>query len=145
MSNRFDDGEEEFAVVCTASSLASVVWRDQKATGREPSGVLLRQDSGESVSTRVGRVIQRQPFSPKFNPPTPPTPLSPPHNAQNTSPRPTPFQSSTTTPSIVPSIRSHILSLAHDSLAAGHTGRERTIDLVRRTYNWPGFPGDVHL
>ena len=40
-------------------------------------------------------------------------------------------------------IRSAILALAHDSLAAGHPGRDRTIDLVRRSFNWPGLPDDV--
>ena len=41
------------------------------------------------------------------------------------------------------SLRSTVLSLAHDSLAVGHPGRDRTTDLVRRVYNWPGLPADV--
>ncbi len=40
-------------------------------------------------------------------------------------------------------IRSEILSLAYDSIASGHPGCDRTIDLVRRSYNWPGLPADV--
>lgn len=43
----------------------------------------------------------------------------------------------------VDALRSEVLSLAHDSPTAGHPGRDRTIDLVRRTYNWPGLPKDV--
>ena len=42
-----------------------------------------------------------------------------------------------------PSLRSEILHLAHDSVSAGHPGRDRTIELVRRSYNWPGLPTDA--
>jgi len=40
-------------------------------------------------------------------------------------------------------LRSDILTLAHDSTTAGHPGRDRTIDLIRRVYNWPGLPNHV--
>ena len=38
-----------------------------------------------------------------------------------------------------------VLSLAHDDPSAGHPGRDCTVDMVRRSYNWPGLTSSAAL
>jgi hypothetical protein len=33
----------------------------------------------------------------------------------------------------------------HDDLSAGHFGREKTLELVRRSYWWPKLKEDAHV
>src|SRR5271170_2901380 len=42
------------------------------------------------------------------------------------------------------SVRRDIVKLHHDSLAAGHPGRWKTLELVSRNYWWPGMSKFVH-
>ena len=49
------------------------------------------------------------------------------------------YQSSVYVP---PSLRAEALYLAHDAPTAGHPGRDRTLNILRRAYNWPGAASD---
>ena len=40
-------------------------------------------------------------------------------------------------------LRAEIIQLHHDVLVAGHGGRWKTMELVTRTYWWPGVTRDV--
>ena len=41
------------------------------------------------------------------------------------------------------SIRSQILETYHDCPSGGHWGRDKTLDLIRRRFTWPGITEDV--
>ena len=41
-------------------------------------------------------------------------------------------------------IKKQILELRHDSVLAGHMGRKRTEELIKREYYWPGMTKEIH-
>ncbi|QRW18193.1 Retrotransposable element Tf2 protein [Rhizoctonia solani] len=44
----------------------------------------------------------------------------------------------------VGTLRTDLLNIFHDSPLAGHPGRQRTLELVSRTYYWPGIRADTY-
>ena len=40
-------------------------------------------------------------------------------------------------------LRKGVLSLAHESIMAGHRGNKKTLDRVLNYFAWPGLAGDV--
>ncbi len=43
----------------------------------------------------------------------------------------------------VKSVKDHIISQCHDSLFAGHMGRDKTVHNVQRLFYWPNLDKDV--
>lgn len=39
--------------------------------------------------------------------------------------------------------RVKVMQLAHNSMIAGHFGRERTLEAIRRRMDWPGIATDI--
>ncbi|CCO36023.1 hypothetical protein RSOLAG1IB_01051 [Rhizoctonia solani AG-1 IB] len=45
----------------------------------------------------------------------------------------------------VGTLRKDLLQIFHDSPLAGHPGRQRTLELLSRTYYWPGIRADTYI
>ncbi|CCO30490.1 Retrotransposable element Tf2 155 kDa protein type 1 [Rhizoctonia solani AG-1 IB] len=45
----------------------------------------------------------------------------------------------------VGTLRKDLLQIYHDSPLAGHPGRQRTLELLSRSYYWPGIRADVYI
>ncbi|CCO36088.1 hypothetical protein RSOLAG1IB_11825 [Rhizoctonia solani AG-1 IB] len=45
----------------------------------------------------------------------------------------------------VGTLRKDLLQIFHDSPLAGHPGRQRTLELLSRSYYWPGIRADVYI
>ena len=56
----------------------------------------------------------------------------------------TPYQTNGESLVMVPQVaRGKFMQLAQSSMIAGHFGREKTLEVIRRILGWPGIAADV--